>query len=171
MIGFWIFIGFIILCILGGCGTWFYNLLRKYSRAKEDYDLYSNSKHVTQDPRIANNAKTRKNKMRNCIFCMVASVILCVSLSGGTIIGANWFVNNTASGIRMQTTWESQINIGLNRTVTVYSVTGELIYEISGHLDVVHDGYRILFDMVEEDGTIKRHIIYPGAGTVVIKEN
>lgn len=51
---------------------------------------------------------------------------------------------------------ESDWSGGLNRTVTVYSVTGEEIAKYEGKIDLeITDGGKVLFDL---DG--KRHIYY-----------
>ena len=101
----------------------------------------------------------------------VLSAVIGVVLSVAIVVGGLWFLHNTASGVRIQTSWESQLNIGLDRTATVYSATGEQIYEFTGRFDVVHEGMRILFDVVHDCGSITRNIIYAPTGSVVIVEH
>lgn len=89
---------------------------------------------------------------------------------GGLFIGGAIFYLNTESGKRAAKDFRSEINNGIRRTVSVYDVNGELIYEYSGKFDVETgnaDGASyILFD--DEKG--KRHIIYYTTGTILIDE-
>lgn len=64
--------------------------------------------------------------------------------------------------------FDSDLNGGLNRTVKVYDIDGELVAEYSGKFDIEtdHSTY-ILWD--DEDG--KRHIIYFSTFNVIIDEN
>lgn len=59
--------------------------------------------------------------------------------------------------------FKSNVEGGLNRTVTVYSATGEKLAEYSGKIDVEANENKVLFDL---DG--KRTIIYNG--TVIVQE-
>ena len=77
-----------------------------------------------------------------------------------------WWFGNTASGKRAFKSQESNFNDGIERSVKVYDVEGEVIAEYHGKFDVKYDESRILFD--DENG--KRHIIYYPTGTVVIDE-
>lgn len=58
----------------------------------------------------------------------------------------------------------SDISGGINRTVTVYSMSGEKLETYTGIIDIEDNGDYIIFDL---NG--KRTIIY--GGTVVIQEN
>ncbi len=78
----------------------------------------------------------------------------------------NWYYTSTASGSRAVKTQQSNLDNGIQRTVTVYSATGEVIKEYEGKFDVEYDDDRILFD--DENGL--RHVIYYPTGTVVIDE-
>lgn len=62
----------------------------------------------------------------------------------------------------------SDYNGGLNRTVKVYDIDGELVAEYSGKFDIEtdHSTY-ILWD--DEDG--KRHIVYFSTFNIIIDEN
>ena len=80
--------------------------------------------------------------------------------------GMNWYYNNTASGKRALKSQESNFGDGIERTVKVYDVNGQLITEYDGKFDITYDDDRILFD--DEKG--KRHVIYYPTGTVVIDE-
>ena len=90
------------------------------------------------------------------------SVVLIAAIG----IGMHWYYNNTADGKRAFKSQESNFGDGIERTVKVYDVDGELITEYDGKFDITYDDDRILFD--DENG--KRHIIYYPTGTVVIDE-
>ncbi|MDR0462835.1 MAG: hypothetical protein LBG64_01270 [Pseudomonadales bacterium] len=97
------------------------------------------------------------------IVALIVFILLLAAWVGGT----QWWLRNTASGIRLQITWRSEISAGLNRTIYVHSATGVLLHEISGRFDVVHEDGRIMIDVMEEDGTVRRHIFYTTAGSVI----
>ena len=121
------------------------------------------------------------------IFALIAIVVagICILLGaamgdkgaiGGSIaafvlitlllFGMRWYYNNTAKGQRAFKTQESNFGNGLQRTVKVFDVNGNIIYQYEGKIDVEYDECRILFD--DEDG--KRHVIYYTTGTVLIEE-
>lgn len=97
----------------------------------------------------------------SAVAFVVAFVIIIL-----TFIGEKWYFSSTASGARALKTQESNFNCGIERTVRVYDVEGEIIQEYTGKFDVIYDDDRILFD--DENG--KRHIIYYSTGTVLIDE-
>lgn len=92
----------------------------------------------------------------------IISVVLIAAIG----IGMHWYYNNTASGKRAYKSQESNFGGGIERTVKIYDVNGELITEYEGKFDITYDDNRILFD--DENG--KRHVIYYPTGTVVIDE-
>jgi len=106
-----------------------------------------------------------KTKLKN-----VAAGILALVLFGLTIFGGHWWMNNTASGLRMQITWQAEINIGLNRNIQVFTATGVLVYEYEGRFDVQQNEYRIIIDVLNEDNVPRRVYISAPAGVVVISE-
>lgn len=75
-----------------------------------------------------------------------------------------WWFGNTESGKRALKSQESDFNGGVERTVEVYDVTGNLIKQYEGKFDVSYDNDRIIFD--DEKGN--RHVIYYPTGTVII---
>lgn len=93
---------------------------------------------------------------------IIASVLLLVLLGG-----ASWYLNATEPGQRLQKSWQSETGDGLQRTITVYDVQGDIIKTYTGKFDVDYDANRIIFD----DGHGKRHMIYYTTGTVTIDEN
>ena len=88
---------------------------------------------------------------------MIIAVTICVVLLGGV------FVFNTASIQRKIKSWRSEIDGGLERTVTVYDYTGKEIRHWTGKFDVSESESETYFD--DEDG--KRVVIHGG---IVINE-
>lgn len=97
---------------------------------------------------------------------MVISISIALGVSVITLLAMLWWFGNTAAGARALKTQESNLNRGMFRKVSVYDVSGDLIYEYSGFFDVTYDEERILFD--DESGL--RHVIYYPTGTVIIDE-
>lgn len=103
-----------------------------------------------------------EDSMTGKIITIAVALILSIILLGVF----NWYYTSTASGSRAVKTQQSNLDNGIQRTVTVYSATGEVIKEYEGKFDVEYDDDRILFD--DENGL--RHVIYYPTGTVVIDE-
>lgn len=89
-----------------------------------------------------------------------------VVVIGLLLAGMLWYFNNTADGARRLKSQESNFNGGIERTVRVYDVKGDLIQQYDGKFDVDYDDNRIIFD----DENDKRHVIYYPTGTVIIDE-
>ena len=88
---------------------------------------------------------------------MIIAVTICVVLSGCI------FVFNTASIQSEIKSWRSEIDGGLERTVTVYDYNGKEIRHWTGKFDVSESESETYFD--DEDG--KRVVIHGG---IVINE-
>ncbi len=99
---------------------------------------------------------------KGAIVGAVVAVVLIILL----LFGMRWYYNNTAKGQRAFKTQESNFKNGLQRTVKVFDVNGNIIYQYDGKIDIEYDECRILFD--DENG--KRHVIYYTTGTVLIEE-
>ncbi len=95
--------------------------------------------------RIRESGNTRRAKM--ILLAVLCAAMLCLSLLGGCTGCATWQ--------RSCKTWQSEVSGGLNRTVNVYSYTGELIASYTGRIDVEENESKVLFDL---DG--KRYIYY-----------
>jgi hypothetical protein len=93
----------------------------------------------------------------------VAAIILALVLIIGIPI---WWLFGTQAGRRSIKTLQSNVS-GIERTVSVYDINGNIIKEYTGIFDIEYDDNRILFD--DENG--KRHIIYYTTGTVIIDEH
>ena len=73
-----------------------------------------------------------------------------------TMLVMRWYFANTASGQRALTDQRSNLNNGIERTVTVYTANGDVIAQYEGKIDIAaNDGGYIKFDF---DG--KRYIYY-----------
>lgn len=96
------------------------------------------------------------------ILSIIGIIIVTLAICGGII----WYLYGTEDGKRVIKDTKSNIHGGIERTVTVYDINGEIIQQYQGKFDVDYDAERIKFD--DEKG--KRHIIYYTTGTVVIDE-
>ena len=72
----------------------------------------------------------------------------------------------TEAGQRALKDQKSNFGDGIERTVTVYDINGEIIEKYSGKFDVETTSEYIIFD----DENDKRHMIYYTTGTVIIDE-
>lgn len=123
-------------------------------------------------------------------FVVVALILIAIGLSAGVSLGDGeaapavvgtlcgmivsaillgfmlWYFGSTEKGKRAMKSQESNFNGGIERTVKVYDIKGEIIAEYEGKFDVDYNENRIIFD--DENG--KRHIIYYNTATVVIDE-
>lgn len=93
------------------------------------------------------------------VLIIIATIAICFAMG--------WWLYNSESGKRAIKDTKSNLSGGIERTVTVYDIDGEIIQQYSGKFDVSYDSERIKFD--DEKG--KRHIIYYTTGTIIIDEN
>ncbi len=115
---------------------------------------------------IAINAKTPYERTARVGFSIATAVTVLITVA--ICWGFIWYRNNSESGRRALRDQESNLSGGIERTVSVYDVNGNLIKEYSGKFDIEtdHDSY-ILFD--DENGN--RHMIYYTTGTIIVDEN
>lgn len=86
----------------------------------------------------------------------ILAALICVILIVGLLCGMLWYFNNTARGQRMLVDQKSNLNNGMERTVTVYTANGDIIAQYTGLIDIeANDGGYIKFDL---DG--KRYMYY-----------
>ncbi len=90
-----------------------------------------------------------------------------------TIIAIIVFVVAMLLGLTGCSSWdstlkdfESETHGGLERTVKVYSQTGELLAEYEGKINIEYDESRVIFQ-IDRD---KRIAIYSDTATVVVEE-
>lgn len=87
-----------------------------------------------------------------CVLTAVVCILLIVALLAGMI----WLFNNTAIGRRKLIDQKSNLNNGIERTVTVYTADGKIIAQYTGLIDIeTNDGGYVKFDF---EG--KRYIYY-----------
>ena len=92
--------------------------------------------------------------------------VVAILIAAVIAFGLLFWLYNTESGARAIKDTQSDFGGGIERTVTVYDIDGDVIQEYSGKFDVDYDSERIKFD--DENG--KRHVIYYTTGTVIIDE-
>ena len=102
------------------------------------------------------------DELRNKVIWIVIIAAITLAICGAIL----FYLYNTESGARLIKDTKSNFGNGINRTVTVYDIDGEIIQQYEGKFDVDYDSERIKFD--DENG--KRHVIYNKAGTVIIDE-
>lgn len=89
------------------------------------------------------------------IFCTIVAIIcILICLTG------------CASWDSAMKDWDSELSGGLDRTVKVYSQTGELLSEYEGKINIEYDESRVIFQI---DGD-KRIAIYSDTAIVVVEE-
>ena len=101
------------------------------------------------------------------IICGLVCLIVILVIA----VGISWYHKNTASGERSYKDFQSNMNKGLNREITITAEDGREIFHYDGKIDVEtkHEGNAnyILFE--SEEG--HRYIIYYGiTDTVLIIE-
>ena len=95
-----------------------------------------------------------------------------VSIVVGILLacGSAFWLYGTEAGARAQKSWDSSTSGGLTRVVKHYDTEGDLIEEYRGKFDVDANAERIIFDVPQPDGSYKRVQIWPGMGSVTIRE-
>ena len=82
---------------------------------------------------------------------LVASIVVTTLI----FVFGFWYYNNTASGIRARTDEQSELQLGLNRIITIYTANGNVLKQYEGKIDIEQDqGY------VKFDWNGKRYIYY-----------
>lgn len=94
------------------------------------------------------------------IVALLLTLVVCGCIAGWQL--------GTESGKRAYKDEQSNLTGGIQRTVTVYDINGQVLREYTGRFDIETDKENyFLFD--DEEG--KRHIIYNTTGTVLVDEN
>lgn len=98
------------------------------------------------------------------IATAIIAIIICIAL----MFGLSWYHKNTASGARSYKDFESNLQNGLEREITIYAEDGREIFHYEGRVDIetAHDGNAnyILFE--SEEG--QRYVIYYGIQDTVL---
>ena len=95
------------------------------------------------------------------IGCLITGILI-----GAILIVTPIIYSNTEAGKRAYKDQQSNFDAGIERTVKVYDINGELIEQYSGRFDVETTSNYVLFD----DENNKRHMIYYTTGTIIIDE-
>lgn len=81
------------------------------------------------------------------IVWKVLGIVAAMLLIIGLFAEMRWYYQNTASGQRAMTDQKSELDNGLERTVTIYTADGEIIAQYTGKIDIEgNDGGYVLFD-------------------------
>lgn len=99
------------------------------------------------------NLKT--NKTRIILLAVLVFAIIILSI-----------IFNQASTRRWFRDIQSEFSNGIDRTINVYDMNGDIIKTYDGKFDVEIENQKIKFD----DANGKRHIIVVGSGTVCIDD-
>lgn len=94
------------------------------------------------------------------IYPIIISLLCAIIIIGASAFGMNWYNTNTASGQRNYKDFQSDINNGIYREITITAEDGREIFYYKGKVDIEsnHEDNYIKFE--SEEG--KRYIIYYG---------
>lgn len=98
----------------------------------------------------------------------VVSAIIALIVSIALFIGMRWYYSSTASGSRAMKDQQSNLGNGLERTVTVYNINGEEVWNYTGKIDLTYDGDGSIY--YDDAKTGKRTIIYNPTGITIVEE-
>lgn len=82
------------------------------------------------------------------IVWKVLSVVAAMLLIIGLFAGMRWYYQNTASGQRAMTDQKSELDNGLERTVTIYTADGEIIADLMSRLRNAGTDHRKFMRMI-----------------------
>lgn len=100
----------------------------------------------------------------------VSSSLISIAILIGAIFGINWYNTSTASGIRAYKDYQSNIDNGIEREITITAEDGREIFHYKGKVDVESDHTDNYIKFESEEG--KRYMIYYGiTDTIIIKES
>lgn len=86
----------------------------------------------------------------------IVVTVVCIVLIIAVLFGMLWYYNSTADGQRAMIDQQSNLDNGLERTITIYTADGNIIATYTGKIDIeTNDGGYIKFDF---EG--KRYIYY-----------
>lgn len=87
---------------------------------------------------------------------IIVTTIVCIFVILALLFVMLWYYNNTADGQRAMIDQKSNLDNGLERTITIYTADGNVIATYTGKIDIeTNDGGYIKFDF---EG--KRYIYY-----------
>ena len=100
------------------------------------------------------------------LHIVVAIVVAIIGVA--LIVGPMYWLYGTEPGQRDPKSFASETGGGLERTVEVYDLQGDLIKTYEGKFDIQEDSTKVFFDLPTEDGGSKRVQIYNA--TVIVEE-
>lgn len=100
----------------------------------------------------------------------ISSGIISIAIFIAAFCGISWYNTSTASGIRAYKDYQSNMNNGIEREITITAEDGREIFHYKGKIDVESDHTDNYIKFESEEG--KRYLIYYGiTDTIVIKES
>ena len=97
----------------------------------------------------------------------IIALLVCLLVWVGALFGFKWYYGSTASGARALKDQQSNLNLGLNREITITAEDGREIYHYKGKCDIETQDQYILFE--GEDG-LRRTIYWGITDTIIIEE-
>ena len=97
----------------------------------------------------------------------IIALLVCLLVWVGALFGFKWYYGSTASGARALKDQQSNLNLGLNREITITAEDGREIYRYKGKCDIETQDRYILFE--GEDG-LRRTIYWGITDTIIIEE-
>lgn len=105
---------------------------------------------------IALNYELDKEGWFGALINALASTIVLLIVIGGI----KWYNTNTASGIRAVKDYQSELNNGIDREITITAEDGREIFHYEGKIDIESNHTDNYIKFESEEG--KRYIIYYG---------
>lgn len=100
----------------------------------------------------------------------ISSGVISIAIFIAAFCGISWYNTSTASGIRAYKDYQSNMNNGIEREITITAEDGREIFHYKGKVDVESDHTDNYIKFESEEG--KRYLIYYGiTDTIVIKES
>ena len=66
----------------------------------------------------------------------IVSAIVATIVAFGIFFGMRWYYGSTAGGLRAMKDQQGNLGNGLERTITVYNINGEEIWNYTGKIDL-----------------------------------
>ena len=97
----------------------------------------------------------------------IIALLVCILVWLGAFFGLKWYYGSTASGARALKDQQSNLNLGLNREITITTEDGREIYHYKGKCDIETQDQYILF---EDEDDLRRTIYWSITDTIIIEE-
>lgn len=93
---------------------------------------------------------------KGIVIALVAAIFFTVGLA----LCIRWYNTSTASGVRAVKDWQSELNNGIDREITITAEDGRQIFHYEGKIDIESNHADNYIKFESEEG--KRYIIYYG---------